>query len=43
VDVVFQVPTDPAVLTMPEAALIFRADGAQVAVVDAQNRVICAT
>ena len=39
VDVVFQVPTDPAVLTMPESALIFRADGAQVAVVDAQNRV----
>jgi membrane fusion protein, multidrug efflux system len=39
VDVVFRVPTDPAVLTMPEAALIFRADGAQVAIVDAQNRV----
>ena len=39
VDVVFQVPTDPAVLTMPEAALIFRADGAQVAIVDAQNHV----
>jgi RND family efflux transporter MFP subunit len=39
VDVVFQVPTDPAVLTMPEAALIFRAEGAQVAIVDAQNRV----
>jgi membrane fusion protein, multidrug efflux system len=39
VDVVFQVPTDPALLTMPESALIFRADGAQVAVVDAQNRV----
>lgn len=39
VDVVFQVPTDPTVLTMPEAALIFRAEGAQVAVVDAQNRV----
>jgi membrane fusion protein (multidrug efflux system) len=39
VDVVFQVPTDPAVLTMPEAALIFRADGAQAASVDAQNRV----
>ncbi len=39
VDVVFEVPTDPAVLTMPEAALIFRADGAQVAIVDAQNRV----
>jgi membrane fusion protein (multidrug efflux system) len=39
VDVVFQVPTDPTVVTMPEAALIFRADGAQVAIVDAQNRV----
>jgi membrane fusion protein (multidrug efflux system) len=39
VDVEFQVPTDPAVLTMPEAALIFRADGAQVAIVDPQNRV----
>jgi membrane fusion protein (multidrug efflux system) len=39
VEVVFQVPTDPAVLTMPEAALIFRAEGAQVAIVDARNRV----
>jgi membrane fusion protein (multidrug efflux system) len=39
VDVEFQVPTDPNVLTMPEAALIFRADGAQVAIVDAQNHV----
>jgi membrane fusion protein (multidrug efflux system) len=39
VDVEFQVPTDPTVLTMPEAALIFRADGAQVAIVDAQNHV----
>jgi RND family efflux transporter MFP subunit len=39
VDVVFQVPTDPKVLTMPESALIFRADGAQVAIVDAQNHV----
>jgi membrane fusion protein (multidrug efflux system) len=39
VNVVFQVPTDPTVLTMPEAALIFRANGAQVAIVDAQNRV----
>jgi membrane fusion protein, multidrug efflux system len=39
VEVVFQVPTDPTVLTMPESALIFRADGAQVAIVDAQNRV----
>ncbi|MDB6091055.1 MAG: Multidrug resistance protein MdtA [Gammaproteobacteria bacterium] len=39
VDVEFHVPTDQAVLTMPEAALIFRADGAQVAIVDAQNRV----
>jgi membrane fusion protein, multidrug efflux system len=39
VDVVFQLQTDPTVLTMPESALIFRADGAQVAIVDAQNRV----
>ncbi len=39
VDVAFQVPNDPAVLTMPEAALIFREDGAQVAIVDAHNRV----
>jgi membrane fusion protein, multidrug efflux system len=39
VDVEFQVPTDPTVLTMPEAALIFRAAGAQVAIVDAQNHV----
>jgi membrane fusion protein (multidrug efflux system) len=38
VDVEFQVPTDPNVLTMPEAALIFRADGAQVATVDAEPR-----
>ena len=39
VDVVFQIPTAPSVLTIPEAALIFRQDGAQVAVVDASNRV----
>ena len=39
VDVEFQVPSDPAVLTMPEQALIFRAAGTQVAIVDAQNRV----
>lgn len=39
VDVAFQVPNDPSVLTMPEAALIFRENGAQVAVVDAHNRV----
>jgi RND family efflux transporter MFP subunit len=39
VDVVFQVSTDPTVLTMPESALIFRANGAQVAIVDSQNRV----
>lgn len=39
VDVEFQVPSDPAVLTMPEQALIFRAAGTQVALVDAQNRV----
>jgi RND family efflux transporter MFP subunit len=39
VEVEFQVPTDPTLLTMPESALIFRADGAQAAIVDAQNRV----
>jgi RND family efflux transporter MFP subunit len=39
VDVVFQVPSDPAILTMPEQALIFRAAGAQIATIDAQNRV----
>ena len=39
VDVSFQVPSDPKVLTMPEEALIFRAAGMQVAVVDANNRV----
>jgi membrane fusion protein, multidrug efflux system len=39
VDVTFQVPSDPKVLTMPEDALIFRAAGTQVAVVDANNRV----
>lgn len=39
VDVEFQIPTDPAVLTIPEAALIFRAQGTQVALVDAHNRV----
>jgi len=39
VDVEFRVPSDPAVLTMPEGALIFRAAGTQVAIVDSQNRV----
>jgi membrane fusion protein, multidrug efflux system len=39
VDVEFQVPSDPSLLTIPEEALIFRAAGAQVAIVDAQNRV----
>jgi RND family efflux transporter MFP subunit len=39
VDVVFQVPSDPAILTMPEQALIFRAAGAQIATIDAQDRV----
>ena len=39
VDVVFRVFNDPGVLTMPESALIFRADGAQAAIVDPQNRV----
>jgi membrane fusion protein (multidrug efflux system) len=39
VDVTFQVPSDPKVVTMPEEALIFRAAGTQVALVDANNRV----
>jgi membrane fusion protein, multidrug efflux system len=39
VDVTFQVPSDPKVLTMPEQALIFRAAGTQVAVIDAHNQV----
>jgi membrane fusion protein (multidrug efflux system) len=39
VDVELQVPSDPKVLTMPEEALIFRAEGTQVAIVDADNRV----
>jgi membrane fusion protein, multidrug efflux system len=39
VDVTFQVPSDPKILTMPEQALIFRSAGTQVAVVDANNRV----
>ena len=39
VDVVFQISSDPAIPTMPEQALIFRAAGAQVAILDAQNRI----
>jgi membrane fusion protein, multidrug efflux system len=39
VNVQLQVPSDPAVLTMPEEALIFRAAGTQVAIVDGENRV----
>jgi membrane fusion protein, multidrug efflux system len=39
VDVMLKVPSDPAVLTMPEEALIFRAAGTQVAIVDHENRV----
>jgi RND family efflux transporter MFP subunit len=39
VDVVMEVPADPKIPTMPEQALIFRAAGPQVAVIDAQNRV----
>ena len=39
VEVVFQLPADTALLTMPEQALIFRAPGPQVALLDAQNRV----
>jgi membrane fusion protein, multidrug efflux system len=39
VEVVFQLPADTTLLTIPEQALIFRAQGPQVALVDAQNRV----
>lgn len=39
VEVQLQVPSDPSVLTMPEEAMIFRAAGAQVAIVDGNNRV----
>ncbi len=39
VDVEFQVPANPSLVTIPEQALIFLAAGAQVALVDAQNRV----
>jgi multidrug efflux pump subunit AcrA (membrane-fusion protein) len=39
VDVEFQVPADPGVLTVPEQALIFRAAGIQVAIVDPQRHV----
>jgi len=39
VDVVLQIPSDPSILTMPEQALIFRAAGSQVALVDEQNRI----
>jgi membrane fusion protein (multidrug efflux system) len=39
VDVEFQIPADPAVLTVPEQALIFRAAGIQVAILDPQQRV----
>jgi membrane fusion protein (multidrug efflux system) len=39
VEVEFEVPTDPNILTMPEQALIFRAPGPQVAIADAQNHV----
>ncbi|MGI3776336.1 MAG: efflux RND transporter periplasmic adaptor subunit, partial [Janthinobacterium lividum] len=35
----FTVPSDAAVLVVPEQALMFRAQGMQVALVDAQNRV----
>jgi membrane fusion protein (multidrug efflux system) len=39
VDVEFQVPAEPGVLIVPEQALIFRAEGIQVAIVDSQHRV----
>ena len=39
VDVEFQVPTNPGILSVPEQALIFRAAGIQVAIVDPQQRI----
>jgi membrane fusion protein, multidrug efflux system len=39
VEAVFQLTNDSALLTLPEQALIFRAQGLQVALVDAHNRV----
>jgi RND family efflux transporter MFP subunit len=39
VDVVFEVPADPALLVIPEQALIFNAAGTQAAVLDPMNRV----
>jgi membrane fusion protein (multidrug efflux system) len=39
VDVEFQVPTNPGVVSVPEQALIFGAAGVQVAIVDRQQRV----
>jgi membrane fusion protein (multidrug efflux system) len=39
VDVELHVASDPHTLTIPEQALIFRAEGTQVALVDSQNRV----
>lgn len=39
VDVHFDFPSDPNVLVLPEQALLFRAQGMQVAVVDGHNRV----
>jgi RND family efflux transporter MFP subunit len=38
VEVEFEVPSDPKVLTIPEGALIFRAAGTQIAVVEDGNR-----
>jgi membrane fusion protein, multidrug efflux system len=39
VDVHFQIPNNPATLTIPEQALIFDADGLQVAVLEGQDKV----
>jgi membrane fusion protein (multidrug efflux system) len=39
VNVHFNFPSDPNILIVPEQALLFRAQGMQVAVVDGQNRV----
>jgi hypothetical protein len=39
VNVHFNFPSDPNILILPEQALLFRAQGLQVAVLDGQNRV----
>ena len=40
VNVNFSFPSDPEILIIPSQALLFRADGMQVAVIDGQNQVL---